>query len=56
MLISKGHRDVLDYGYSFFKISLKALEKEYKMTIAGMAMAVGLGLFGKKEDYKKLLE
>ena len=56
ILISKGHTDVLNYGYSFFKTCLKAIEKEFKMQIAGMAMAIGVGLFGDKNSYKKLME
>lgn len=54
--MSKGHIDVLNYGYSFFKTCLKAVEKEFKMQIAGMAMAIGVGLFGDKNSYKKLME
>jgi len=57
-LVTKGHmyQDVMEYGYNFFKTSLKCVEKEAKMQIVAMAMSIGLGLFGKEKNYKELME
>jgi len=56
MLMNRGHQNVWDYSYSFFKNCLFELEKEQKVQIASMCAAIGLAFSGKKEEIEKFLE
>lgn len=53
VLISKGHLNVLDYGYTFFKVCLKTVEKEFKMQILAGSASIAMA-FGGKESAKML--
>lgn len=53
VLISKGHLNVLGYGYTFFKVCLKTVEKEFKMQILAGSASIAMA-FGGKESAKML--
>ncbi|RLC33979.1 hypothetical protein DRH14_03975 [Candidatus Shapirobacteria bacterium] len=55
-LISYNHQNVLDYGYSFFKISCESLEKRQKIEILGLSTAIGLAFCSEKERKKFIKE
>lgn len=56
MLITLGHKDCWEYGYDFFKTSLLAVQNLSKQFVQCQAIAIGLALCGKKEDWDKFLK
>jgi len=54
-LICAGHRDVFEYGYSFFKICCKTLKEMQKQQILTLAAGIGVALGGEKA-YREITE
>ena len=48
ILICAGHHSAWDYGYNFFKTSLKMLKYDFKQQALAVAAGIGLALSGKQ--------